>query len=417
MSEILPRFYVHVDNEKWIIVRMGDSHIVFGSATSSTPVWQPWHGWQDKNVEDGAWVEITYANMRPPTRELDDLRAELKEKTREIERLRAELDSENQTVNTLTRKLKATLDRQDERPVVRISAAEERINTQIAKLNDLYRRIDDRISKVVDNTSAQLHAHKVAIEGNTERIREFNEGLEGLVRETAKQITDLKGIVDQNKIVSEAGKTALQDRMHRIDVAVIEQKKASDGAQRIEASRHEALRQRVEKIERVVPPGSGNLQTIVENLAVRMAADPQNAFQTYVDTRIQRISSWFDTKLSAIGGQIKDLNLVQSTQHDRVVVTERKIDALEGSDNAMFEDLQKQIEDLKSRADRNTQDINARISRLDQKVSAISSDEASLTKGLANATSLLNDLKSRTYHNTLDLDKLSARITSLEAKQ
>ncbi len=199
---------------------------------------------------------------------LEALRAAGQEKNRVIADLRAQLEDERQTVLELTQKLKHFLDKQDERPVVRISAVEERINTQIAKLNDLYRRIDDRISTVVNNTSAQLYAHKVAIEGNTSQIGEIKEGIAGLAREMAKQVTDLKSIVDRNA------------RME----------KPADETLRIEASRHEALRQRVEKIEQVVPLGSGNLQTIVENLPDRMAADPKNAFQTYVDQRIQRIS-------------------------------------------------------------------------------------------------------------------------------
>lgn len=406
MSEIRPRFYVHIDNEKWIIVRMGGDHIVFGSATSSTPVWQAWHGWHDKNVEDGVWVEITYTNMRPPTRELDDLKAGMKEKIRLVEDLRAELDSESLNVQTLEQKLKhlqrdldeakktitslnqgcidrdnridglreqinhlikhlTTPRKQDEQSVAEPSTKEERVVNKrleyLERQNDVLsakisridsnvgsrlQKIDDRIGKIVDDNYA--------------RFREIKESLEGLVRETAKQITDLRGIVDQNKIVSEAGKTALQDRMHRIDVAVIEQKKATDGAQRIEASRHEALRQRVEKIERVVPPGSGNLQTIVENLADRMAADPKNAFQTYVDQRIQRISSWFDMKLSALGDQ----RIAHTALSDRVVVTERKIEALEGSDNAMFEDLQNQIDTVTASCRILSNDLNRVINQL-----------------------------------------------------
>jgi hypothetical protein len=190
MSEIRPRFYVHKQKASWIIVRMGSDHVVFGSATPSVPVWQKWDEWHDKNVEEGSWVEITYANMRPPappssprseprqslqqvrlyipmhdrvgwmmarlgdkfmmlsewtsefqlkdwtanedrqvelgafveitypnlrpTRELDDLKAEVKEKVRLIEDLRAELDSENLNVQTLEAKLKHNGDIIDE---------------------------------------------------------------------------------------------------------------------------------------------------------------------------------------------------------------------------------------------------------------------------------------------------------------
>ncbi|TXH10215.1 MAG: hypothetical protein E6R03_15760 [Hyphomicrobiaceae bacterium] len=189
-QEPYPRFYVHKTIEQWIIVRMGDSHVIFSPTMSSAPAWQEWHSWHEKNVKDGYWVEITYADMRPPkptsptpvkprrslqqvrlylpthdrvgwmmarlgdkfmmlsewtsefqlkdwttnedrqvelgafleipypnlrpTREVDDLRAEVKEKVRLIEDLRAEMDSESLNVQTLEAKLKHSQQKLDE---------------------------------------------------------------------------------------------------------------------------------------------------------------------------------------------------------------------------------------------------------------------------------------------------------------
>jgi uncharacterized coiled-coil protein SlyX len=182
MSEIRPRFYVHKQENGWIIVRMGSDQVVFSSATPSVPVWQKWHEWHDKNVEQGAWVEITYANMRPPTRELDDLKAELKEKVRLIEDLRAELDSESLNVQTLEQKLAIATKLSDglsqEATVLNGYIAER--DKEIKNLQDLvtlHESVEQGLHRGLANRDQATSQLKKDLDEATKTITSLNRGL------------------------------------------------------------------------------------------------------------------------------------------------------------------------------------------------------------------------------------------------
>lgn len=115
MSEQEPRLQLYVSagsKFNWVIARIGQQCIALGVYTGSFNV-TSWSHAEDRRVRHGAYREIPLTSL-PPTRELDDLRAEVKEKVRLIEDLRAEMDSESLNVQTLEAKLKHSQEKLDE---------------------------------------------------------------------------------------------------------------------------------------------------------------------------------------------------------------------------------------------------------------------------------------------------------------
>lgn len=115
MSEQEPRLQLYVSagsKFNWVIARIGQQCIALGVYTGSFNV-TSWSHAEDRRVRHGAYREIPLTSL-PPTREVDDLRAEVKEKVRLIEDLRAEMDSESLNVQTLEAKLKHSQEKLDE---------------------------------------------------------------------------------------------------------------------------------------------------------------------------------------------------------------------------------------------------------------------------------------------------------------